>query len=516
MMNMIEGVATVLSVGFRRGGLLALATVLVLAPAAAAQDVATLTLDEAIALASRNNPEYLAQANDINVADWAVRDAYGALLPGASVSTTFGYQAAGQPRFGNLTGSELGVGSTTDYYSSSYNLGLTYRLSGSSLMAPGQARSQRNATAANIDAAQFNLTAAVTRQYIAVRRAQDGVALAQRELERADDNLRLATARLQVGAAIPLEQKQAEVERGRAEVAVLQAENLARTERLRLFQTLGIRFDGDVRLTTDFALQEVPWSTEQLLATALEAHPQLRAARATSNAADAGVRMARSAYLPSLSVSAGLSGYARQAGNTDFLVNQARDNAAQQAQSCLLLNQISAGLSQPLPNTPADCGEFSLTPDQEQQIRQGNRNFPFGYNRDPYSVSLTVSLPLFDGFARERQVEQARVARSDAELRVRGEELRLETEVAAALDNVRTARRAAELEARNAELAAEQLELARERYRVGVTSFIELQDAETAKARADRAYLTALYQFHENLAALEAAVGRPLMQAENR
>jgi outer membrane protein len=506
----------VLSGGFRRGGPLALVMALVFAPAGYGQDIATLTLEEAIALAQRNNPEYLAQANDITVADWAVRDAYGSLLPGASASTTYGYTAAGQPRFGAFTGSELGLTSNTDYYSSSYNLGLTYRLSGSSLMAPRQARSQRDATAAGIEAAAFNLSAAVTRQYIAVRRAQDGVVLAQRELERADDNMRLARARVDVGAAIPLELKQAEVERGRAEVALLQAENLVRTERLRLMQSLGVRFGGELRLTTEFAIRDVPWTQEELVSIAHSAHPQLRAARASASAADVGVRMARSTYMPSLSFSAGLTGYARQAGNTGFLVEQARNNMAQQAQSCNLLNQISAGLSQPLPGTPANCAEFTLTPADEQRIRDGNRNFPFGYTRDPYSMALTISLPLFDGFTRERQVEQARVARSDAELRLRAEELRIETEVGTALDNVRTAARSAELEARNAELAGEQLALARERYRVGAASFIELQDAETAKARADRARLTALYQFHENLAALEAAVGRPLMQAEIR
>ncbi|HSJ26556.1 MAG TPA: TolC family protein [Longimicrobiales bacterium] len=485
---------------------------------------ATLTLDEAIDLARRNNPDYLATANDIGAAEWAVRDAYGSLLPGASASTTYGYQAAGQPRFGNFTGDELGLASTTDYYSSSYSLGLSYRLSGATVMAPRQARSQRDATAANIDAAAYNLTNSVTRQYIAVRRAQDGVTLAERELTRADDNLRLARARVDVGAAIPMEATQAEVERGRAEVALLQASNLERTERLRLMQTLGVRFDGDVVLTTDFAIRDVPWSADELVSIARGGHPQLRAARAQATAADAGVRMARSSYLPSLNFSAGISGWARQAGNTDFLVNQAvnraRDQAATQAQSCTLLNQISAGLSSPLPGTPADCGAYTVTPEMERELRQqvesSNRGFPFGYSRDPFSMSLTVSLPLFDGFARERQVEQARIQRSDAELRVRAEELRIETEVATALANVETARRSAELETRNAELAGQQLELARERYRVGSASFLELQDAETAKARADRAQLTALYQFHENLAALAAAVGRPLNETEIR
>jgi outer membrane protein len=356
----------------------------------------------------------------------------------------------------------------------------------------------------------------VTRHYVSVKRAHDGVTLARRELARADDNLRLAQARVQVGAAIPLEAKQAEVERGRAEVAVLQAENLVRTEQLRLMQWLGVRVPGEVRLTTDFAIQELTWTQDQLVGAALALHPQLQSARASTAAADVGVKMARSAYLPSLNLSAGLSGFARQAGNTDFLVEQARLGSRRQIESCEQWNMVSAGLSQPLPNLPANCTAFELTPERERAIRAENRGFPFGYSRDPYSISLSLSLPLFDGFSRERQVEQARVARTDAELRLRSEELRIETEVSTAFNNVKTARLSAQLEARNADLADEQLALARERYRVGAASFLELQDAETAKARADRAQLTAVYQFHESLAALEAAVGRPLMQAELR
>lgn len=511
-----------LSKGRRSGGMLALALIVVFAPGLQAQDAATLTLEEAIALARRNNPDYLAQANDIHVADWAVRDAYGSLLPGASASTSYSYQASGAARIGNFTGSELGIASTSDYYSSSYSLGLNYRLSGASLVAPGQARSQRDATAAGIEAAAFALTTNVTRQYLAVKRAQDGVTLARQELTRAEENQRLAEARVQVGAAIPLEAKQAEVERGRAEVTLLQAENLVRTETLRLGQQLGVRFPGPISLTTSFTVRDVPWSNEQLLDLAIDGHPQLRAARASASAADAGVKMARSAYLPSLNFSAGISGWVRQAGNTELLsqqaISQARSQANSQVQSCNLLNQISAGLSQPLPGTPANCAEFAFTPSLEQEIRDrtraANRGFPFSYARDPFSMTLQLSLPLFDGFSRERQVEQARVARSDADLRLRGEELRIETEVGTALNNVQTARRSAELEARNAELAGEQLALARERYRVGSASFLELQDAETIKARADRAYLTSLYQFHESLAALEAAVGRSL--TENR
>lgn len=492
----------------------ALALMLALPGNASAQSGTTLTLDEAITLARRNNPDFLQQANDVAAADWAVRDAYGSLLPGASASTTYSYQAAGTQRVGSF--GDIGVTNSTDYYSSNYNLGVSYRLSGATLLAPGQAKSERRATAAGVEAAVFTLRTDVTRQYLAVKRAQDGVALAEQELARADDNLRLARARVQVGAAIPMEATQAEIERGRAEVALLQARNLVETERLRLGQVLGTDLPAGVELTTPFAVTEVPWTETQLQNFAAETHPSLQAARAAESASQAGVRMARSSYLPSLSFSAGISGFMRQAGNADFLIDQALDGMEAQRDQCNLLNQISAGLTSPLPGTPVDCLQFTLTPDDERRIREGNSLFPFGYERNPFSASLTVSLPIFDGLSRERQVEQAKIARSDAELRRRSEEMRLRTEIAAALGTARTGSRSAELESRNAELADEQLRLARERYRLGAASYIELQEAETLKARADRAYLSALYQFHESLAALEAAIGRPLSGAELR
>ena len=51
---------------------------------------AQLSLEEAVALARRNNPDFMAQKNDAALADWAVREAYGSLLPGASASASFG------------------------------------------------------------------------------------------------------------------------------------------------------------------------------------------------------------------------------------------------------------------------------------------------------------------------------------------------------------------------------------------------------------------------------------------
>ncbi|MGQ0816242.1 MAG: TolC family protein [Gemmatimonadota bacterium] len=474
------------------------------------QAVATLTLAEAITLARRNNPDFLAQKNDLAVAEWGVREAYGGLLPGASASTSFQYQAAGTPRLGFISGSDLGVTGTPAYYLSNYYVGINYGLSGASLLAPGRAKATRHATDAYIAAADFQLAAAVTRQYLAVRRAQDGVALAKQELERAEDNRKLADARLKVGAATPIELKQAEVEKGRAEVTLLQSENLVRTERLRLMQGLGIDMNTAVELTTDFTIGEIPWSQEELINIAMQQHPNLLAARANEQAGNASVKMAKSAYLPSLSFNAGLSGYTRQAGSSAYLLEQAQAGALGARQQCEFFNAVAAGSAQPIPGYPQSCPAGTLTAAQERAIISGNNVFPFSYTGEPLSASLQISLPIFQGFTRELQLEQARAGAADARYRLRAEELRLRADVATAYLNATTARQSVGLEQRNTDLAADQLKLARERYRLGAASFLELQDAATIKARADRAYLMAVYSFHESMAALESAVGRSL------
>lgn len=469
---------------------------------------ATLSLEEAISIAMRNNPNYLAQRNDEAEADWAVREAYGALVPTASLSAGAQYQAGGQQRFGVFTGEDLGVGRTSGYLLSSYSIGLGYRLGGETLFRPTQARADRRATQARIDAAAFQLAADVSQRYLAALAAHDGVELARSELQRADENLRLAEARVAVGSAIRLEAMQAEVERGRAEVELVRAQNLLRTETLRLLEVMGVELDREVELTSDLPIFEPTWSLDDLVATALRGHPQLHAMRAAEDAANTGVRMARMQYLPTLSLSAGWSGYTREATNDEFLLEEYRNGVTQSQANCLEFNQILSRLNPPLPTQ--DCSQIAVDPATEADIRAQNNMFPFDFAREPFSASLQISLPVFNGFSRERTVASARVAAEDARYQLRAEQLRIEAEVAAAHANIQTAYRAVMLEERNRDLADEQLILAREQYRVGSTSFVDLVDAETRKSQADRAYLSAVYEFHNALAALEAAVGTDL------
>jgi outer membrane protein len=478
------------------------------APLAAQQAPAALSVEEAVRLAMRYNPSFLMQANDETVSNWQVRAAYGSLLPSLTASTGVDWRAGGIPNIGLLSGEDFGLTRTPDYYFSRYGLGVNWNLSGGTFFRIAQDRAAREATRARIDAAAYTLEADVTRQYLVALRARDAVTLARQELEAAQDAQRLAEIRFRSGAATRLDVSQAEVEAGRAEVGLLQAQFADETERLRLLQRLGLEMEGDVELTTELSIFEPHWQLEELTYIAMQQHPQLVSARAAENAGRAAARAARMAYLPTLSVAGGWSGITRMTRDTEYLVGQEEERADFRVRSCESTNDLYARLAQPLP--PQNCSQYAMTNEMRAKVLAANDLFPFNFAAQPPSFGLTLSMPIFNGFTREAQRQSASAAAEDARHQRREEELNRRATVSTSYLALQTAWRTVALEQRNAAAAAEQLELARERYRLGAGSILELTQAQATRARAEQARLSALYSFHENLATLEAAVGRRL------
>lgn len=490
--------------------IIALTTFLITADLRAQQAPATMSLEEAVQLARRYSPNYRQQVNDEAVADWNVRAAYGALLPSLTVGGGIDWRGGGTPRFGQLSGEELGLSRTPDYLFSDYSLRLGWSVSGGTFFRMAQERAAREATSARIEAAAFTLETNITRQYLAALRARDAVRLAERELASTDEALKLAQARVEAGAAPRMDAAQAEVERGRAEVTLLQAQAAEETAKLRLLQSIGVDLDQPVELTTELAVFEPTWTQQELMQAAMQNHPQLMAARASESAGRAAARAARMSYLPTISIGGGWSGYTQHSRDEGYLITSAQTSAQRSIDSCMRTNDLYSRLADPLP--PQDCSVHAFTEADRAAILSSNSLFPFEFTKQPPSFGLSVSMPIFNGFAREAQVQQASAAAEDARHQRREEELSRRTTVATSYLALQTAYRAVGIEERNVVAAAEQLELARERYRLGAGSILELTQAQATMARADQAHLDALYSFHENLADLESAVGRPLRQ----
>jgi outer membrane protein TolC len=467
-----------------------------------------LSLEKAIEIALSNNPGFQATRNDGILADWEVRSAYGSLIPSASTNFGVSWQGAGEQVFGSLTAGQLGFMNQPSFIFSNYQLGLSYDINGTTLLAPRQKKANRAATQAQMAGAESNLIFEVTQRYIEVLRQTEQVQVSEQQHDRARFNLRLAKAQLEAGAATPVDVAQADVALGRAEVTILQTTNALETAHIRLLQHMGTSLEDPFVLTTTFLLSEPLWSQKDLYTLGTENNTTLRALKAGRSASSYSVKIAKSAYLPTLSFRAGISGFTRQASNTEAEILRAQTQNQGLVKNCLFTNDIITQLPNPPPSQ--NCSSLAFTEKDAQNIEARNRSFPWDFTNQPPSAGLTISLPLFQGLNRKHRVAEAQVALDDLDHNVREQELALKADIVTILATVRTAYQAALIEEQNQVVADEQLRLARERFSVGLTGFLELLDAETLKVEADREQISAIFAYHDFLVNLEAVVGMSL------
>jgi len=473
---------------------------------------ATLSLDEALAQARATSPAYRQVLNDAGPAKWAVRNATASLfLPSASASLGLGYTGAGSSSFG---GQEFRQSSPS--YNSDYSIGLNWRLDGNTLTGPAQARARERATDQEILSAEQLLRADITTQYLSTLQAVAQVDVARQQVQRNDDFLKLAQARYQVGQATLLDVRRAEVEKGVAEVNLLRAEQATNEAKLELLRRMGVESPVAIEqltLTDSFPVVAPEFQLEQLLALADEQNPALRSLRAQETAAGAALTAAKADYLPSFNVSAGWSGFAQEFTDEDLILGQTLAGAQGAFANCQENNQIRASAGLPANDCLLVAGlqnPTTLRPDVVSGFRQSNDVFPFSFNRSPFSARLSISLPIFTGFGRTLRVAQARATREDADEAVRANRLAVRSDVHARYLALQTAFRSIAVQAAGRDAAREGLRLAQDRYRLGSGTALELSDAQNAVQAAEGDYINSVYGYHIAIAALEAAVGRPL------
>lgn len=468
-----------------------------------AQTGPSLPLEEAIQLATRNNPQYLQTTTAQQRASAAVRSAYGSLLPSANTSFGSSYRE-GRPQF---FGGQA-FGSSSDVLSSSAGVDVNFSLSRQSLLAPGLQKANLRAAEADASSAAATLRANVITQYLNVLQAQARADFQDTLLVSTEAQLALAQARQQVGAANLVDVRRAEVQVGQQRVAILRERNAVEVEKLRLFQQMGVDQPADVRLTTTFAVEEPNIQLPQVIEMARQQNPALLALRSREHAADVGVSSARAAYLPSLRLSTGVDGFTSQDRDVNALVATEQARVASSQRSCFTTDSLRRGAG--LPSIATQCNNFQFTPAMEAAIRADNSQFPFSFTRSPLSFSVSLSVPIFDGFQREQRVQEASAGRLDARYRVRELELRLTADVTSSYRNLVTAYQTVRLQEQNSVAAREAQLLAQERFRVGANTFVDVTQARSEYERAETDRINAIYDYHKAFAALEAAVGRQL------
>ena len=283
------------------------------------QTPAALSLADAIAIARDQNPAYRQALNNRGPAAWGVRGAWSSwAVPTVTTGAGMTYTGPGSQTFLSSSFSQ-----SVSTVSSFYDLNLSWQWSGTTFSQPWLAKAQQHAVDEDIAGAANALVTGVTQQYLTVLQARDQAEVARRMVARNEEFLKLAQARYGVGQATLIDVRQAQVARGQAEVALLRAETAVSVEKLRLFENMGVVPPTDiqtVQLTDTFAVQTPAWQLNDLLTMAEDQNPALRALRARERAAAWGVRAATSTYGPSVSLSAGWSGFTQQFTNVDPII----------------------------------------------------------------------------------------------------------------------------------------------------------------------------------------------------
>ena len=133
-----------------------------------------------------------------------------------------------------------------------------------------------------------------------------------------------------------------------------------------------------------------------------------------------------------------------------------------------------------------------------------------------FNAGIVVSWPIFNGFATEHQVEEAKALQNAIRYSIEDLELRVWLDVKSAYLKLQTSVEL--IHQAEATLAASsgQLELADKRYNAGLGNIIELTDAERFYIEDDAAYVDALYGYSVAKATLDRVTGAPIQSAPDK
>ena len=336
--------------------------------------------------------------------------------------------------------------------SDSFNAGLSARYD---VFTGGRRGAELDRTDAEVDAAaarlsdqRFAVILQTKSAFFGALRQMELAEVAARRLDQAEQSLALTRRQAQLGVATVSDTLRARLEMVNARQAVLQAQTGSRAAQMALGRQVGL--PQPVVPTPPASVSPGPLTLgdEEILVLAESSSPGVVAAEAGTLASRAAESAARTAYFPSVSLSSGYS-WANQAAS-------------------------------------------------------------FGGGNTSWSLGLSGSYPIFNGFQREATVARAAQVTRVARLQEQDARLAARQEADAALQALRTAEQAVLIAGEGVTVAAEDLRVMEERYRVGVARVIDFLTSQIALDQARVDQVTARYDYLVAKAELEAILGREL------
>lgn len=407
-----------------------------------------LSLQDCIKIALSTNPLPQAAEKGVQAAKEAAGEARAPYYPELGLQARYAYwqQHAFLPSGLSIPGQPTPriVGPTDDYMA-----GLKVRYT---LFDSGERRAQYQSALARQGAAEEekyralqDLTLSVYQAFYGMAASLENYSLAEKNLTRARDHLRLAKERKEAGAVSQADVLRVQVETANAELALVRAESLVRIARgslntlmgLAVERPLAIEIKGEDLTGPDFP--DLPKALNQ----AIQDRPEIKAAQKRLEAQKGGVAAAKSTFGPKV----------RAEGS------------------------------------------------------YGRRDTDLSLEDEEWLAGITIEWPLFTGFFRQHRLGRAKaeVSREEAEtkqllLKVRQEVWTAHSRLIETYEAIQTTKVAVQY-------AEESMRLAKERYEAGAGTVTDLLDSQTALARAQTTQIEAGWDYQTAKAVFQRAIG---------
>lgn len=411
-----------------------------------------LTLDDAIALALRQNPFHLASQEKIAQAKAGVRQAVSGFLPtlNAQGSDTleeklfvleFPSLVPGQPP------TRMSIDFTKDYQMS-FAFGLPLYAGGRLTAGYKQARY-------GLQASQESVRLSEQETVLEAKRAFFGYLLAKEFSAVAEEGLALAEKFRQnvqnlhaVGMASKFDLLRSEVQAANLRPQSIRAKNSVEVAALGLKTVCGLELDTPIEVRGELVTPPLDAEARDIVAEAMEMRPELRQLDLQRRMAGEALKMARGSALPTLALG----------------------------------------------------GQYNVWADA-LNLRKGTwQNY--------YTVSLSLSVPIFNGFDAQARIGQSKAAIREIEWTRKGLTNAIAFEVRQAALNLNQARETLVSQEKNVEQAREAVRIAELNYAEGLATNLDVSTAQVALSQARTNYSQALYDCVISQAQLEKAVGR--------
>ncbi len=302
------------------------------------------------------------------------------------------------------------------------------------------AKISATAVRTDADATRNSVSDEVARNYLTCLLADANRATAQANVELSGVLLKLAGQQKDAGTGTGIEVTRAQVQLANDRQSLIRADNDRSRAILQLLKTIGLKMDAPVELTTKLDLKKTDdVSSDVLVEQARKARPELKTERQRQDAARLTITSVKDERLPSV-------------------------------------------------GAQADYGTIGSD---------------VGSAHPTYTMGISLRVPIFDGGRREARISQSLSQYHQEEIRLRDLDRQVELQVRTALEALHSA--TAEVQAANEGQALSENELAqaRRRYEAGVSTSIEVTDAQTRLQRARDNLVKALYD--HNVARLDLA-----------